>query len=139
MIPAPVSVEGLCPGCGNRYTRAEAALLYSDERGCYCHDCGGLLVAGVADRRGGRGEREPVLAISERLEGSELHRRLKDLAGGVGVLVDRTGEVRTLALREPGASPVRSGRRGRSVREKAATTPGQSAQTRERAVAAKRG
>ncbi len=93
-----VSPGARCPGCGSLYAGAVLLLLYSDERGAYCHGCGELL---VRDCGGSPRDRVPYrLVLPEGLEGSDLHGKFEGLfeGEGAGVSVDRTDDVRALRL-----------------------------------------
>lgn len=77
------------------------SFLYTDESGARCPGCGSVLLVGDAGDRRGKVRGPCRLMLSEQLEGSGLHGKLTELAGeggGLRVLVDRTGETRTVRL-----------------------------------------
>ena len=104
------TLEARCPGCGHQYPGASLPFVYADELGPRCPGCGSVLTGG--DDRDPRGNASSArrLMLSESLEGSGLHEKLVELTGGgegLELLVDRTGETRTVCLAP--ASPERSG------------------------------
>lgn len=90
-----------CPGCGGTYSGENLPFLYADELGFRCPGCGSVLMVGDNGNPRRRASSACRLMLSESLEGSGLHEKLAELAGegeGLDVLVDRTGETRTVSL-----------------------------------------
>ena len=95
------ALEARCPGCGREHPGASLPFLYADELGPRCPDCGSVLTVGNDGDPWGRGSSSCRLVLSEGLEGSGLHEELVELTGGgegLELLVDRTGETRTVCL-----------------------------------------
>lgn len=95
------TLEARCPGCGHEYPEASLTFLYADELGHRCPGCGSILIVGHDGGAHGKVRGTCRLMISERLEGSDLHEKLARLAEAgeeLELLVDRTGETRTVRL-----------------------------------------
>ena len=75
-----------CPGCGRAYGDGSLHVLYSDEFGFYCKDCGSWLIECTGDLL--KIVHRPYrLIIPKGLAGSEQHWRLKKLAAKDGAAV----------------------------------------------------
>jgi hypothetical protein len=101
-----------CPGCGGTYPGEGLPFLYADELGYRCPGCGSVLMVGDDGDPLENASSACRLVLSEGLEGSGLHEKLVELGGGgegLELLVDRTGETRTVSLRRSRRrGPVRS-------------------------------